>query len=434
MKINLRKIIVNLCCFYILFYVFNISVISRILPSYEISTFLLVLSVVTLLFLGSIKRINKIQFITILITIIVLIFELNSNYYIKEGQSGNVVKFTLMLFLPFIIITNRFCLNSLFSIMNVFCAEHIIATFFAQFFKGFYQNTILPWIANGTHIMAMDNFADGYNPGFTTHYSMNGMYLSFSTIYLFSKFLKNKESKYIIFTLFSIVALLFTAKRGHLIFTLISCIVLYFISNRERLPKKVIKFSFILLSALLIVLILSMFIPQILNVVTRIEDGIKEGNLLNGRQDFYDLTISMWKDHKILGNGWGAFSYNFQLYLYDENYGVEYLDAHNVYLQLLAECGIIGLLFFLGIMIYIYIFTFNLIKSKKYNLNDATLNFSMGYQTFFLLYCFTGNPLYDMQCYCIYFICIGITIKKYLDLKRNEVKNERKINNTYSNL
>ena len=177
-----------------------------------------------------------------------------------------------------------------------------------------------------------------------------------------------------------------------------------------------------------------MFIPQILNVVTRIEDGIREGNLLNGRQDFYDLTISMWNDHRILGNGWGAFSYNFQRYLYDENYGVEYLDAHNVYLQLLAECGIIGFLFFLGIMIYIYIFTFNLIKNKKYNLNDATLNFSIGYQTFFLLYCFTGNPLYDMQCYCIYFICIGITIKKYMELRRNEEKNERKINNTYTDI
>lgn len=436
MKMNLRKILINLCCFYVLFYVFNISIIENLLPSYDISTFLLIASIAGLLILGSIKKINKIQFITFVFTCIIILIELASNYYIKEGQVGNVVKFTLLIFLPFILITNKYCLSSITSILKFFCAEHIIATCLFQIFKDFYANTILPWIANGTHIMAMDNFADGFNPGLTTHYSMNGMYLSFSTIFLFSLFMEKRKKRYIIYTLISIVALLFTAKRAHLIFTLISCIIVFFIINKDRLSKKVLKFSVILIISFVVILILSMIMPQILNVVNRIEEGIKSGDLLNGREDFYDLAISMWKGHKIIGNGWGSFSYNFQYYLYEENYGVKYLDAHNVYLQLLAETGIIGLIFFLSLMLYIYTLTYKIIKNKKYNNMDFMLYFSLGYQTFFLLYCFTGNPLYDMQCYSIYFICIGITLKKYLEIKKikKEEEDERRINDYYNNI
>ena len=57
----------------------------------------------------------------------------------------------------------------------------------------------------------------------------------------------------------------------------------------------------------------------------------------------------------------------------------------------------------------------SLIKSieiaKKEN-NNIIVNFNFLYQLFFLLYCFTGNPLYDPMCYVIYFITIGYTIIK----------------------
>ena len=36
--------------------------------------------------------------------------------------------------------------------------------------------------------------------------------------------------------------------------------------------------------------------------------------------------------------------------------------------------------------------------------------FLLGYNIFFVLYCFSGNPLYDIQCYALFFILIGVLI------------------------
>ena len=47
--------------------------------------------------------------------------------------------------------------------------------------------------------------------------------------------------------------------------------------------------------------------------------------------------------------------------------------------------------------------------------NNRILLFAYAYQLMFLIYGLSGNPLYDIQCYSIYFIVIGIV----LSLKMN---------------
>ena len=172
--------------------------------------------------------------------------------------------------------------------------------------------------------------------------------------------------------------------------------------------------------AIIAIFIMSTFVPEVKNVFYRFEEGYAEGNLLNGRNELYDLALKIWKNNPIFGSGWGAFSYIYKLNYHWDN--LEYLDVHNVYLQLLCECGVIGLSFFLIIVIFILIKSIKVNKNEKIRNNSTIL--ALGYQIFFLLYCFSGNPLYDNFCYTFYFMSIGIIMNTYYKNK-NRFKGEK---------
>ena len=411
MRYNIRNLIIKLCCFFILFYIFNISIVGKIFFTEEIATMTLLLPVLILVFLGKIIKMRKIQILVLCVVFIAMIFSLVNNYYIVESRMGAVVKYVVMLLLPFVIVINEKVVDIFIKLIDLFCKEHIIGTFFVQLFNDFYLNVMLPWMSNGGEWVARSNILNGYNPGLTSNYSMNGMYLSIAIIYYFSFFISQKEKKYIINAFFSIVAMLLTAKRGPLVFSIITCIIIYCICNKDKIKVKIFNSIMFCFGTIIVFFILSMIVPQTLTVIDRFIDSYEEGNMLNGRDELYELAIDLWKDNVWLGNGWGAFSYYFQMYLYTDNYLVEYIDAHNVYLQLLCETGIVGTFFYVGIMLICLVLSIKCInKTDKKSLEFTNLCFALGFQVFFLLYCFTGNPLYDIQCYAIYFICIGIVI------------------------
>lgn len=83
------------------------------------------------------------------------------------------------------------------------------------------------------------------------------------------------------------------------------------------------------------------------------------------------------------------------------------MDAHNAYLQILAEQGIVGLLLFIIPLVYCVI---NTIKQMYYRKNESceTLYFSLFIQFVLILYSITGNPMVNPYGYMIYFLAISI--------------------------
>lgn len=423
MKINKRQFITYVLCFIILIYPFNSTLKSRFFPNEGLWAIICGIALILLLLigLGKNKKIYKKQLLILFITLIILGIQLNHNYYFKESSEAKVIWFSIYIFLPFVLSINNLACSTFLKVSKFFCIEHICGTFFVQIFKQFYMNNILPWLSNGRASVALSNLKNGYNPGITMHYSTNGIYLSISTILFFSEYLENKKKSSLIFTILSIIALLLTGKRAHTLFTILACVILYLYKYKEKTSKKIFNFIIVATIGIIGIMIMSIFIPQVLNVVERFESTIAKGELLSGREPFYELALNLWSRHKLLGNGWGAFSYYFQIYIYSSIFTYGYLDAHNVYLQLLCETGIIGLCLFLFIALT------NLKKNSKLikitNDNSLALMFAFAYQLFFLLYCFSGNPLYDIQCYAIYFISMGIVLNVQVEneKKKNEV-------------
>ena len=408
-KISFTSIMQYVCMFLILLYPFNATIDTLIYPSNMICITSVVVGMMGLFFFKRKYVFKKRNIIILIVTVLILMATLINNFYWVEGRETRVLLFSLYLFLPFIISSNGELENVLKNTLKFFSYEHIIGTYIGIFFKEFYKNIILTKMCAGKTIcVAIGNNYHGYMTGFTTNFSTNAIYLSIATLLLFSELIQNKNKKNLLLFLLSILALFTSGKRAHLIFTIFCCIALYIIKKSKNIIKKYAKLIVIGILSIILFIVASSYIPEITNIINRFELLIETGDVMNGRNELYELAFKLWDKNLLIGNGWGSFSYYYQYNLYTPG-TLSYLDAHNVFIQLLAEVGIIGFVIFSAIMLGSLIKSMEIAKKEN---NNIIVNFNFLYQLFFLLYCFTGNPLYDPMCYVIYFITIGYTIIK----------------------
>lgn len=424
-KKTVRLIPIYVSVFMILFFVFNYTIRESIYGSNTVAFISIAISIL-ILAINTLRNfnINKCNGIILACSILFTLMMLYNNCYLRIGNEFVPLTYGMFILLPILIANNKKIIEVIKKVIHIFFIEHIFFTLFALIFKKAYVKYLLPFIANGNIILANSQYKIGYNPGLTTHYTTNAIYLSISLLFYVSRFIKNRKLKDLAMVVLSLLCLLLTAKRGHLVFS-IAAIVIYIIAfHKKRTIKEYSKMIFIPIIALILIFAISIKVPQILNVFKRFEaSSITE--LLNGRQELYNLAITNWKNHIVFGNGWGSAMYLYHKELYKPNaYNIDYTQTHNVYLQLLCENGIIGLLFVLLIFGTMLVLTF---KACKKNRNDYILTFSFIYQTFFILYCLTGNPLYDVQCYVVYYISIGIALHYYVSLKTQNNKAKEKI-------
>lgn len=169
------------------------------------------------------------------------------------------------------------------------------------------------------------------------------------TICLFSEIPKNLVSRYIIIIFLSIGLLLTYSKMGILIFFLI--ILLFFIKKLLIQQKKIISFFLIIT----IFLLLLMFVwPKTLHY-QRLKNRFYEyssTNLLDtittGRYFVYRASINSFlntsPETQFFGKG-----YNSSRYMIQDTINI-HISTHNVYLQILLDFGILGILLFFLIL------------------------------------------------------------------------------------
>lgn len=239
----------------------------------------------------------------------------------------------------------------------------------------------------------------GAYAGITAQTAINAFYISIFIIITFSNILLNNEKKIKnLFLLFlGLFGLLITAKRGFILFVIIIMFILYLVVTLKN-RKQIIKYIFVFLSIVIIINMIITKIPEARAVFNKMEQLENSGDISNGREILWSKTMNIFNHNKIFGIGLGTIKYQIGEY------------SHNVYLQLLAETGIIGFSTYLLAIIYSFICTVKniknplIFKTKEYYYSIISLSF----QVLYLLYSFTGNPYYNPIFIVMYFISLAM--------------------------
>lgn len=334
--------------------------------------------------------------ILFLLSFLVVVF---NNYEIRRGNYTYAFTFALLLILLNTRKKNydRWA-STFYKFLLWFGVFAATITYVCYFVPGIYTSYILPRANDAYYNSLVYCFRMGYQPGIAVHYSSNGMFLAIFSGIAFCEFVSIKKGKTlsrILFVIFAMIALLLTAKRAHVLFAAAGMLVVYYMSNADKKQTRLFKILGIMIVAAVLFVIVGQFIPSISGFIDRFIQSNENGDILNNRDTLYSYAILLFLGNPILGNGWGSYKY-----LRQGVFG-EYNNAHNVFFQLLAETGVIGTAIFICVILTLLITcikSFQKVNRSKqqYSIQEYKLSaFGVFMQCFFLLYCFTGNPLYD---------------------------------------
>lgn len=97
--------------------------------------------------------------------------------------------------------------------------------------------------------------------------------------------------------------------------------------------------------------------------LSRLVDSVNTDDPTTGRAHFWSVTVDMIKAHPFLGTGLGAFGVIYTRF--DNRGGVMRLEqAHNDYLQVLSDAGIVGAVVALAFIVLLFSGAFNRMRSR----------------------------------------------------------------------
>ncbi|GAF68582.1 unnamed protein product, partial [marine sediment metagenome] len=132
----------------------------------------------------------------------------------------------------------------------------------------------------------------------------------------------------------------------------------------------------------------------------------------------WKVTLEMIKDKPLFGSGIGTFKINYLDYQADFlqknpgyiKYSGKAAEAHNEYLQMLAELGIPGFLVFLSIIFVFYSLALKYLKNKHNNQNRLIVFGLLMGITCFLIHCLFTFPFHVPVLGSTFFIFLGLSV------------------------
>lgn len=309
---------------------------------------------------------------------------------------------------------------------------YALMTMFHYFFTDLYHSMVFPFVSSSVEQRMVELVRLGYYSGLgfaQPAMAAGPMIMGIGAILSSVEFKRNNQNVLDYLALFILlIGLIMAGKRSILIWGIIASLLTYYsASSMKNKTKRILNLTSGLFVVLLFIIGLSNYdsLP-FLERITRTINGIIEGeDVTSGRIVLYERAWELFKENPIFGIGWGQFIQVTSGQLLSRD-----LSVHNVYLQLLTETGLVGFILIIVPLIFVYYSTFKIMKaitiSSKLNntLWKKGVIFSFYYQTFFLLYCITENPFYNIFYMLMYFFSISIVnsfvvYKSYLGRKAN---------------
>lgn len=221
----------------------------------------------------------------------------------------------------------------------------------------------------------------------------------------------------------SVIALLLTSKRAHLLFCVAAAIIVYYLAYPQKRLEKT--FKLVIAGAVIAfgLALVSEYIPQINNVFERFQTAGTDKETL-GRFIMWNYAFELFKQNPLFGTGWWGFRYS----------GITNIRAdaltgcHNVYIEILSNCGIVGFVIFIIALISALYIT---MKNIKFCIDNELESYKMVVlcsaviQAFCLMYCMTGNVMFD-RTFHFYIIAVVMSVSFYLNKENIAYMEEEK--------
>ena len=285
--------------------------------------------------------------------------------------------------------------------MIIMAGFHAFWTFVCYFSSDIYYAVVYPIVNTISYYSLQSMYEKGFITGFNYSNSQNAIYLTMGlcvcTARLFfteKNFHRNKI--WLVLSLIFLVCLLFTGKRGPIVWFLAGFVVTYYIYHSDKPTGRFFKIFALAVIAIVVFTIAAPFIPGVDHFFQRFIEVESSGDVTTGRIELWGMGFADFMSSPIFGHGWFWFKYN---NLFGEIYHV-----HNCYIQWLCELGIIGSIVFFGFVIRSYTHIVKMVKgfrTGKYYFSgfyQIILTTALLYETYFLLYAFSGTSFYEPEC------------------------------------
>lgn len=388
--------------------------LSYLVCSSNVRYFIWAALIILTLFAQKLKIRKAFICLTWLFYILMILF---NNQELSHGYHSNTQRLILCILIVFVCSYKEEWIKKVPKLTVAVGIPNVFATLVFFIDNSLYQTFISK--TYGEYQSGTENGLYGYRAALADHYSQNATYISMVLLVLFVLFITEKKKRSRVFwgVLLgaSAVALLLTSKRAHLLFCVAAVIVVYYIAFPKKRMEKTFKLVVAGAFAAFGLAVLSEYIPQINRVFERFQTvGTDKESL--GRLIMWDYAFGLFKQKPLFGMGWWGFRYS-----EITNIRADALTGcHNVYIEILASCGIIGFVIFAIAIISSFYIT---LKGIKICINNGigtyatVLLCSVVIQVFCLMYCMTGNVMFD-RTFHFYMIAVVISISFYLNKEK----------------
>lgn len=225
----------------------------------------------------------------------------------------------------------------------------------------------------------------------------------------------NPQKKKIIWGCILFLGLLLTGKRAHLFMGLFVFFLSFFIGFEGK--RRANKVMASVITAIVLVgglLFITSFLPEDNTIVKGVNTfrnfDLEDEDVMHGRALLFSEAILMGNSAPLTGHGWGSYKKTVDYHGFNT-------DAHNIYLQLYAEVGLIVLSMFVIAAILLIIENVNILRRLRRLLPEKSQEVELArlafcFVLFFFLYGLTGNSLYNIDFFIV--LGLGVSIIKRL--------------------
>lgn len=342
------------------------------------------------------------------------------NQEFANGSFVETIRIVCCLVLTIIVASKTKWINKIPIMYILIGIPNVIATIIFYFNNKLYITFIsltYHYFQSGT-----GNGVNGYKAALSDNYSQNGTYIAVVLIVIgacvISGNLKNKRMKrfYQILFIATAFALLLTSKRAHLLFGIATLIVTYYLVNKSKIVSGTMRLLFIVVAVCIAYSVAIEYVPALQSTFIRFQD-VGTDVASTTRFILWDNAWASFRTHPIFGIGWYGFRY--QSSLRGNALAASSSGVHNIYLELLCECGLVGFFLFLFVAgRSIYTSAVNLVRSSEIE-EKMYLAVSFAIQFFTLLYGLTGNAIYD-KTFNLYIVAVAMNVSITIQKTKKE--------------